>query len=99
MKWDHAWNAISRGLSASAFPVYFATKRNRDTSGPALNTATSAKPGETLLWELTGPELLTLKAAMIRNRQAAMDRQDCRTAHQIEADIREVAETILRRGR
>ncbi len=43
-------------------------------------------------------EALSLREAMIRDRQAAMQRRDMRAVHEIEADIRAVTMAMLGRG-
>lgn len=43
-------------------------------------------------------EALPLREAMIRDRQAAMDRRDMRAVNEIEADLREVTRVMMSRG-
>jgi hypothetical protein len=43
-------------------------------------------------------EALSLREAMIRDRQAAMQRRDMRAVHEIEADIRAVTLAMMGKG-
>jgi hypothetical protein len=43
-------------------------------------------------------EALSLRAAMIRDRHAAMQRRDMRAVHEIEVDIRAVTLEMMGRG-
>ena len=92
MKCPTAYSVVPTHQSNTAGPDYYQPWPR--TSGEGLQLASTApiKPAprsqRLLDYQLT--EALSLRAALIRDRKAAMARRDMRAVHEIEADIRDV---------
>ena len=65
-------------------------RTNAGVSQLVLTAPIKPLPRSPALLDYQLTEALSLRAAMIRDRQAAMARRDMRAVHEIEADIRDV---------
>ena len=87
-----ASSAERRPRSNTAGPDFYQPWPRTSAAGSQLALTAPIKPAprsqRLLDYQLT--EALSLRAAMIRDRQAAMARRDMRAVHEIEADIRDV---------
>jgi hypothetical protein len=64
----------------------------------AIRTEPKPTPSLPPLLDYHPSEALGLREAMIRDRQAAMERRDMRAVHEIENDLRDVTLAMMSRG-
>jgi len=92
MRWPTAYSVVPTRLSNTAGPDFYQLWPRTSAEGLQLAKDAPIKPAprsqQLLDYHLT--EALSLRAAMIRDRQAAINRRDMRAVNEIEADLRDV---------
>lgn len=100
MTWQPAYSVEPIHLSSCAVLAYTQSwhQRNEVVSVSVPITSLKPRPSLPLPLDYCQTEALDLRAAMMRDRQAAINRRDMRAVHEIESDLRDVTRAILTRG-
>ena len=102
MRCPSAYSVVPTRQSNTAGPDYYQPWPRTNAAGLqlALTAPIKLAPRSQPLLDYRLNEALSLRAAMIRDRDRAMQRRDMRAVHEIEADIRDVVMVaMMGRGR